>query len=268
MKVAISGIRGNLAANIASIANFEVVGVERDDWGRKHDGCDTFIHCAYDLKNSYLEHPDKVLNSNITAVGQSLKFSLENKISKYIFISSCSVYGDASSFAEDAECHPLTINGMSKLIGEKIVRDFCSHHGIDFLILRPFNSYGGEDHFSVVSKMINAAKNGKEFILMNKGVAKRDFINVKDLARIVILFAEGKSFDFDTYNIGTGRAVSISDILKLVRQKFGAIEIIEKANNGEAKYSMANNARLMGEVDFNFVNIEDWIFNLSDELAL
>lgn len=257
MKAVVSGIKGNLGKHIKTHFAGEVVGLERNDWGKDFSGADCFIHCAYDLKNTYLENPGKVLDSNISSVGHSLELCRKQGIKKYVFISSCSVYGDSSKTYEDIVLSPTTVNGFCKMIGERVVADFCKQHDMEFLILRPFNSYGGEDHFSVVSKMIKAAKKNMPFTLCNGGRAERDFIHIDDLAQVVCKLAIDDSVQNEILNIGTGKSTKVIDILKKVEKEYGKVELQEKTDVNETVYSRASIRRLRKILDFDFKDILD-----------
>lgn len=112
-------------------------------------------------------------------------------------------------------------------------------NSINYLIVRPFNTFGGNDQFSVVQKIISCAKNKRPFNLVNEGTSERDFIHVEDLAKILCLLLE---FDLrnQIINIGTGNPIKIVDLVDAIGEKFGKIEITQTTNSNETQYSRAN----------------------------
>ncbi len=162
MKAVLTGAEGNLGSHILGRAVFECLPVSRSGWEDSNcipvAECQALIHCAYDLKNDLNVFPDRVIESNIVSTGKALRLCREKRIPRMIFISSCSVYGDSSNSAEDKPCSPVTMNGFTKLFNEELIKSFCEANAIDYLILRVFNSYGGDDQFSVVQKLISCAK--------------------------------------------------------------------------------------------------------------
>lgn len=262
MKVVLTGAEGNLGRHILERGAFECLPVSRSGWEDSNcipvAECQALIHCAYDLKNDLNVFPDRVIESNIVSTGKALMLCREKRIPRMIFISSCSVYGDSSNSAEDKPCSPVTMNGFTKLFNEELIKSFCDANAIDYLILRVFNSYGGDDQFSVVQKLISCAKQGRPFTLINEGIAERDFIHVDDVAQVVCALAE-MPLGREIINVGSGRSVRIVDLLRAVEDKFGKIAVVDQQRPGEAIYSRANISKLRRLVDLRARDIFDFI---------
>lgn len=265
MKAILTGADGNLGRRITEHADFECLPVSRSNWASLNSiraaEYQTLIHCAYDLKTDINQQPDAVLESNVVSTGKALKLCREKKIARMIFISSCSVYGDSSNSTEDKACIPVSINGFTKLFNEELVKSFCDANAIDYLILRPFNSYGGDDTFSVVQKLISCARDKCSFTLVNEGIAERDFIHVADVARVVCTLAE-MPLRRETINVGSGKSVRIIDLLRAVEEKFGKISVVGAQRSGEAVYSRANINKLKKLVDLQAIDVFDFIRDL------
>jgi nucleoside-diphosphate-sugar epimerase len=266
VKAILTGAGGNLGRRILENAGFECLSVPRMAWSGlgeiRSAEYQALIHCAYDLKNDINFLPDLVLDSNVVSTGKALRLCKEKQIPKLIFISSCSVYGDSSNSVEDKPCIPVSINGFTKLFNEELIKSFCTTNAIDYLILRVFNSYGGDDKFSVVQKLISCAKNNRHFTLLNEGVAERDFIHVDDVAKVVCALAE-KPLKSEIINVGSGRSVRIIDLLQAVEEKFGKIDVLAEQRPGEAIYSRANINKLRKLVSLQTVDIFDFIRELA-----
>lgn len=265
MKVILTGADGNLGRRILELGKLECFPVSRATWGDLIDiraaAYQAVIHCAYDLKTDINVRPDIVLESNVVSTGKALRLCREKAIPRLIFISSCSVYGDSSNSAEDKPCIPVSINGFTKLFNEELIKSFCDANAIDYLILRVFNSYGGDDQFSVVQKLIACAKNKLPFTLVNEGIAERDFIHVADVAKVVCELAE-MPLKREIINVGSGISVRIIDLLRAVEEQFGKIAIVDEQRQGESVYSRANISKLKKLVSLQPVNIFDFIRGL------
>ncbi|MCF8057810.1 MAG: SDR family oxidoreductase [Bacteriovoracaceae bacterium] len=265
MKVLLSGPNGNLGSQIKKHAQFEILPIHREEWESftRMDlyEVDFFIHCAYDLKNLVQENPSKVLDSNVLSTMKALEICKKNKIKNFLFLSSCSVYGHSSKTTEDTICNPVTINGLTKLLNEKIILSFCMENEINPIILRAFNSYGGKDEFSIISKLIDSYKKDKTFKLFNDGFAERDFIHVSDIAKVVCQLCLTPPTT-SILNIGTGEAIRIIDVVKCFERKFGNLKIEKLSSIDEAIYSRADIRKLKAEVDIDFVNVFDFIESL------
>jgi nucleoside-diphosphate-sugar epimerase len=265
MKAILTGADGNLGRRIIEHADFECLPVSRGNWDSLNNietaEYQALIHCAYDLKTDINDYPDTVLESNVVSTGKALRLCKEKQISRMVFISSCSVYGDSSNSAEDKACIPVSINGFTKLFNEELVKSFCDANAIDYLILRPFNSYGGDDTFSVVRKLISCARDKHSFTLVNEGIAERDFIHVADVAKVVCALA-GTPLKREVINVGSGKSVRIIDLLHAVEERFGKISVVGKQKPGEAVYSRANINKLKKLVDLQAIDVFDFIRDL------
>ena len=65
-----------------------------------------------------------------------------------------------------------------------MVKNFCKKRNIEFVIARVFNMYGGQDEFSIISKMLKFIKEKKKIFLANNGRSIRDFIHIDDVCKI------------------------------------------------------------------------------------
>ncbi len=262
MRVLLSGAEGNLGRHIIKNADFSVEKITRKSWNDlSSEESDCFIHAAYDLKNNYIQHPSTVLDSNVQSLAKALELCKKYSIKKFIFISSSAVYGNSQECLEEDQLCPISFNGFVKALGEQLVKDFCSHNKIDFLILRVFNTFGGDDHFSVISKMVKAKEENGEFLVVNNAEAFRDFVHVDDIAKIVCHYVKNDS-RYQVLNIGTGQALQIKEALHLFEQIHGTLKTRSVVNEREVKYSQANILKLKSEVPFSFNTIENYIKSL------
>jgi nucleoside-diphosphate-sugar epimerase len=112
------------------------------------------------------------------------------------------VYGNFDSgVTEDAVCNPQGQYGIMKYMGEKLVEDYCTRHGIEYVIIRPSAVYGEWDvDDRVVSKFALAALRGQELIV--RGANERlDFTHVDDTAQGIVDAILSKNTANKIYNI-------------------------------------------------------------------
>ena len=150
------------------------------------------------------------------------------------------------------------MNGVTKLFYKDHTMSFCEATAIVYLTLRVFNSYGGDDQFSVVKKLISCANHKRPFTLLNEGIAERDFIHVDDVAQVVCALAE-MPLGREIINVGSGRSVRIVDLLRAVEERFGKIAVVDEQRPGEAIYSRANINKLRKLVDLRARDVFDFI---------
>lgn len=261
MKILLTGSKGNLGSHIIKFSSHEILGIDREDQGKLDDilasGVDVVIHAAYDLKNKIEEKPCLVMDSNLTSTTKLLEAIKKYGVKRLIFISSCAVYGDSLRTNEEITPAPFTINGLTKLLNERIIELYCLKNNIKFKIYRVFNMYGGEDRFSVLSKLKRGINDQVAFCLNNQGIAQRDFVHVEDVAKIILKLLD-LSHPFKYLNIGTGIAVRIADIFDRAKKKYPSLAI-EHSSTPEVEYSRADITKLSSLVDYKFINILDFI---------
>ncbi|MBK8199444.1 MAG: UDP-glucose 4-epimerase GalE [Acidobacteria bacterium] len=156
-----------------------------------------------------------------------------------IFSSTCATFGHAHADTID-EQHPQSpINpyGWSKLMVERILKDYDAAHGIRSIPLRYFNAAGadrdgltGERHACETHVIPLALKGaydeGYEFTILGSdfdtpdGTAIRDYIHVEDLAdaHLRALNALEKGAASTAYNLGTGRGTSVGEVVAAVER--------------------------------------------------
>jgi UDP-glucose 4-epimerase len=263
MRLILTGSNGNLGREIISQNSIhEILPIRRDNWsylsGLSFGKDDIFVHAASDLTSLIHEDPFSVMDSNLVSTARLLEFS--KGCALFIFISSCAVYGDALKTTENTRCRPLSINGITKLLNERIVEEFCSKNAIPYLILRVFNMYGGQDRFSIIHKLQQSIKMGIPFKLNNNGIAQRDFVHVSDVAGVVLKLS---MLDLPSgyLNVGTGCAIKISEIITMVKELYPNLKIVEDAE-AEVEYSRADISKLNGILDCDFMSIEEQLLNI------
>ncbi len=263
MRILLTGAKGNFGSEFIAQAKFEVVQLNRDDWENLEAklalGIDVIVHAASDLVSLASSSPEKLVNSNLISTTRLLESARKFRIPRFIFLSSCAVYGESIRTDEDENCYPISINGISKLLNEKIIAEFCSAHAIKYEILRVFNMYGGHDNFSIFSHLKYSLERGKPFTLNNSGVAQRDFVHVADVAKVAIKLLE-KNIPFTHLNIGTGISTKIATLVNLVIERYPYLSL-NHIKVAEAEYSRAEVSRLLKLVDVGFIRIEDYLKN-------
>jgi UDP-glucose 4-epimerase len=256
MNIILTGSNGNLGREMISRNSaHKILPIHRHNWGDIAGlSCgkdDVIVHAASDLTSAIHEKPFAVMDSNLASTARLLEIS--KGCARFVFISSCAVYGDALKTAESTRCRPLSINGITKQLNERIVEEFCLKNGVPYLILRAFNMYGGRDRFSIISKLRQSVQTGIPFQLNNLGIAQRDFIHVSDVADIVLELS-GRDFPSGILNVGTGCTTKIADIVSAVKEMHPGLEIIDNVAD-EVEYSRADISKLKGIMNHQFIGI-------------
>ncbi len=237
-----TGVTPTSAAYVEDIRNNEAVNAIM-----KKEKIDTCIHLAAKVSVSdSISNPDDTLDTNVKGTMSVLEACASNGVNNFVFSSSASVYGNPVSLPihETHTLKPLSPYGMSKVQGEQLVADYNNSGRIKKAIsLRFFNIYGedqNQEHIGVIAKFAERLSKGLPLIIYGDGNQTRDFISVHDIVRAIIL--AGESETSGTFNVGTGKAVSLNELAQLMTSIFGVNlkPIYREARRGDILHSCAD----------------------------
>lgn len=206
-----------------------------------------------------IEHSEDYIYRAINTTSIALDYINEHNLSvhKIIYTSSSSVYGDNTSCSESDKLSPLSLHASLKVANERLIELFCNQKNIDYTIARIFNMYGGNDSFSIISKVLDAYENSTDLCLINNGLSIRDYIHIDDVSKIYIKLLVTK--DIPIINVGTGNGVSLLYLLNSLKTfniNIGTQNIFKK----ELMLSTSNNTMLFKNLGFNtFIKVEDYL---------
>jgi UDP-glucose-4-epimerase GalE len=205
---------------------------------------------AYAYVGESVAAPAMYYRNNIGGSVALLSALAEAGIDKFVFSSSCAVYGlpITCPIAEDHPQLPISPYGASKQMVERILADFEAAYGIRHVALRYFNAAGadpdgilGECHdpeTHVIPLAIQAALGHRaQFDVLGTdyptpdGTAVRDYVHVTDLAVAHVLALQHLLHGNDSValNLGTGRGHSVLDVVQAVEAATGKTITLRKA---------------------------------------
>jgi len=208
------------------------------------------------------EEPDLDVQVNVLGTVNLINFCKKNKINKFIFASSFTVYGDNKNteiLNEENNCKPKSFYAVSKYASEKYLQILCEKFSIKWNILRMFNVYGpGQDmnriDQGIVSIYLNYIKNHK--ILPVKGSLKRfrDLIYIDDVLEAWVLCLEDKKNYNQIFNLGSGEKTYVKDmiheIIKLYKKKNKIKVKVVGSTPGDIKGCYANITKIKKRLSF------------------
>ena len=209
---------------------------------------DTVIHMAALVSVPFsIENPNSTFDINLLGTLNMLRSSAQKHVKKFVFISSCAVCGDPESLpvTEEAKPSPISPYAESKLIGERYCLGFSNRGLLQSTVLRFFNVYGSRqgmnDYSGVITRFVDRCKQGLPLTIYGDGSQTRDFINVKDVAKVVLASTRNTSSG-EIFNVGSGKPTSINELAKTVIELAGGNSKIsyEKPRVGDIKDSYAD----------------------------
>jgi GDP-4-dehydro-6-deoxy-D-mannose reductase len=162
-----------------------------------------------------------------------------------VMASSADVYGapDTELVDERAPLRPANVYAATKVASEALVREFGDRRRAATTVLRPANQIGPRQHpglaASAFAKQIAEAEAGLAEPLVRHGLldARRDFLDVRDMAEAYALAADLSEAGTAVYNVGSGQAVAVAEILEtligLARVRMRAELDPERVRSGE-----------------------------------
>ena len=224
-------VKGDLA-NIADIENvFETYPIEA-----------VFHFAAYAYVGESVDEPEKYYYNNVANTLNLLKVMKKYGCDKIIFSSTCATYGEPERvpITEDMNQNPINPYGATKLMVERIFKDYQKAYGLKFVVLRYFNAAGadpeceiGESHnpeTHIIPLVLDAASGKRADIKVYgtdydtpDGSCVRDYIHVTDLASAHLLalhhLENGGNSDF--FNLGNELGTSVLKVVEAVKRVTG-----------------------------------------------
>ena len=206
-------------------------------------GIDAVIHfAAHAYVGESVSDPRKYFRNNVEAGLALLNTAVDLGVLKFVFSSTCAVYGTPAKvpITEDATRQPINPYGVSKLFFENALEAYDRAYGVRFAALRYFNAAGADESGEIgelhepephlIPLALAATRKGSSLQIFGTdyptpdGTCIRDYIHVNDLAEAHVLalhrLARGES-SFAA-NLGTGKGHSVLEIVKAVESITGA----------------------------------------------
>lgn len=206
-----------------------------------------------------IENPEE---SNLVTLGGTVnvfEFAKKHGIQKVIQASSAAVYGDVKKvpIKEEYAGNFISPYAISKFGSEIYAGYYERVFGIKTVSLRFFNVYGERQRFNspysgVIAIFVESFQKKIGLNIYGNGEKVRDFIYVKDVAAVISNCAARKTFKSGIYNLGTGRGVSIMNMVKTLEKIFGyKVPIAKlKERKGDIKKSVADISRIKKDLNF------------------
>ena len=211
------------------------------------EGADAVVHLAAQvtIRGSF-ERFYEDLDTNLMGTANLLRSLDPARVRWFTLASSMAVYADlteAAPISEDAKTAPISPYGVGKLAAEQVCRQMLATAGIPLTVLRFFNTFGpGQTmtpYVGVITIFVNRLLRGEAPVIFGDGQQQRDFVHVHDIVD-GILAATGSAPG--TFNLGSGRPMSLNELAKLIVEHVRPASPIEHgpAHEGEVRFSLAD----------------------------
>jgi len=180
------------------------------------------------------DDPLDAFNVNVLIIGHLLESLRAGEIKHLIHFSSSEAYGTAVSFpmSESHSLKPRTTYAAGKAAADHLINSYQESFGLKVLTIRPFNNYGPRQneglYAGVVPITMKRILGGRSPLIQGDGQQTRDFIYVGDTDSLTLSLAEKEQFYGRVFNLGTGREISINEIIKCVCKVSSYKGIVER----------------------------------------
>jgi UDP-glucuronate 4-epimerase len=195
------------------------------------EGADVLVHLAAKAGvRPSIEQPLAYADVNINGTMSLLEAAKANHISKFIFASSSSVYGNNKKvpFSEDDNVDfPISPYAATKKAGELICHTYHHLFGIPITCLRFFTVYGPRQRPDLaIHKFARLIEAGKPIPIYGAGSYVRDFTYIDDIIDGTMA-AIDKCAEYHIYNLGESRPIKVSDLIKELEKALDKKAVIE-----------------------------------------
>jgi len=228
---------------------------------------DAVIHfAALKAVGESVDQPLDYYENNIMSLITLCRVMKEHKVSKLIFSSSGTVYGQVNKAVNEAmnSVNGESPYGWTKVFCERILTDLTTSNSDfwDITLLRYFNPVGnhpsgliGEDSDDIPPNLLpyltKAAAGDLEELTVfggdygtRDGTCERDYIHVVDLAKGHIAALSNDSKGIKTYNLGSGKSTTVLEI----------IDVFEKATGVKVPHKIGD--RRPGDIIVSFAEVQ------------
>ncbi len=172
-----------------------------------------------------IKEPVATNNSNVSGFLNVIKAAKDNKVKRFLYASSSSVYGDSPHLPkkEDFIGNPLSPYAVSKLVNELYAEVFALNYSMPVVGLRYFNIFGPRQspsgaYAAAIPLFIFALLNNERPYINGDGEQSRDFTFVENAveANIKALFAPVNN-SRNIFNIAVGEQTTVNKLFEIIR---------------------------------------------------
>ncbi|MCK0207979.1 UDP-glucose 4-epimerase GalE [Starkeya koreensis] len=228
---------------------------------------------AFSEVGESVRDPGKYWRANVVGALNLIEAALDSGCRRFIFSSTCSVYGDRDgvSLDEDTPTSPTNAYGASKRTIEEMLEQFERSHGLSSVIFRYFNVAGADPEGEIRERhdpethlipiVLEVAAGTRPHVQMfgqdyptPDGTCVRDFIHVSDLADAHVLGLRRleRGEPGAVFCLGSGNGFSVREVVDAARRVTGCTipALISGRRPGDAARLVAGSSKARRELDW------------------
>jgi dTDP-L-rhamnose 4-epimerase len=159
---------------------------------------------------------------------------------------------------EDKPLFPSSIYAISKRDQEEMFMNVGRAYNIPTVALRYFNIYGSRqalaNPYTGVAAIFSARiLNHNPPLIFEDGLQSRDFVHVNDAVEASILALEKGEADYQIFNVGSGKQLTILEVANILGEKLGFArepKILNKFREGDVRHCFADISKIRSSLGF------------------
>lgn len=191
---------------------------------RALDGIEIAFHLGAQIAVPYsFVNPRDFFATNVGGALNLAQAALRAGVARVVHVSSSEVYGDAGSWpiSDRQPLAPRSPYAASKAGADMLMESFHRSFELPVVIARPFNAYGPHQSArAIVPAIATQALRGPR-VRLGSLAPRRDLTYVSDTVAGLIAIAAADGVDGLTLQLGTGRDVSIGELVELIGELVG-----------------------------------------------
>tara|TARA_Y100001958_G_C21245213_1_gene574753 strand:+ start:952 stop:1938 length:987 start_codon:yes stop_codon:yes gene_type:complete len=211
------------------------------------------------------------ITSNDVNVGGFLNMLVaarDNKVKRFVFASSSSIYGDSESIpkVENITGKPISPYAITKCVNELYADIFSKQYGLETIGLRYFNVFGRRQdpngaYAAVIPKFVSQLINGESPVINGDGSYSRDFTYIDDViqANMLSLVTKNEKALSTVYNVAYGDRNTLNDLMGYLKEYLSEFDdniskikvIYGKNREGDIPHSHASVAKAKKKLNYN-----------------
>lgn len=175
------------------------------------------LHLAWAGVGNFARNDPSQVYDNLVPTIRLLELAARHGAAKFVGLGSQGEYGPLDKvIGEDDRPRPTTLYGASKLATLLIAERMAALQGLDFAWMRLFSTYGpGDNEVWLIPSIIRQLLIG-ERPKTTLGTQSWDYLYIDDVADGILAVAETKTA-VATFNLGSGKAVPVREIIETIR---------------------------------------------------
>jgi UDP-glucuronate 4-epimerase len=202
-----------------------------------------------------IEQPGYYARVNVEGTTHLLEAAVKNKVVKFLFASSSSVYGNLGRVPfreDDPVAEPISPYAATKRAGELIAYTYWHLYRMPVFCLRFFTVYGPRQRPDLaIHKFTRLISRGQPLPFFGDGSTSRDYTFVDDTVS-GILAALDRCDRYRIYNLGGSNPVTLKQLIEELERAIGKSAILDKkpAQLGDVERTYADLARSKAELGY------------------